>query len=236
MARLNRRGITVALMAALGMMASSGREACAELTLKGGIVQTGGGSQTGDPPYNYQIEVNLSGTIDAFTFPYTQITTVTINGLVGVDTNSVFSYAGLQAYVGWQDVIIDTTSYENISFTLDGKQVNESVPISSVTWMYTGSSTITAPPGNPLLGYLMVQTDPNLTFPTASPPYPTYIPNTVTDSYSLDGGSNTPGNLLLTPGGIYPAVLGVPEPSTVIAPIVALLGLGLGRLLRRRDG
>ncbi len=237
MARRSTRGMIVAGMAALGMMAAGSREASANLTLNGGvaqgIIQTGGGGHNTDPPYTYQLNINLSGTAEPSN-PFDPTTSVTLTGLVGVDSNSVFGQTDLSTYI-WFQWVVTVTGHISYTYTVGGETMTEMLPVASVTWNYGSNVTITAPPDPSFLGFLTVQTDPNLYFPAATPPYPSVIPTSVGDSYMLDDNMGPSGSVLqLTQGGISPDISGVPEPSTLIAPLVALLGLGFGRLLKRR--
>ena len=86
MARKNRCG---SIIAALGMFASIlavGHEAQAagsKLTVsKGGIVVVGGGGAGTDPPYTYQFDVSLTGTLNKYSV-FSTPTSITFQNLVG---------------------------------------------------------------------------------------------------------------------------------------------------------
>jgi len=215
MARLNGRVATVAALAAFGMIVGVGGVAKGELSAlalsKGGIVQVGGGGNGTDPPYTYQFEADLTGTLTSW-----PTTSFTVKDLVGV---YLFDPSGTGPS-GW--------SY---SITPEGI-LDYKYAVSDVTWTYLGP-TITSPnngSGTLDLGVFQITTQPNL--PGG---YPSILPTTINYNYSLDGGSSSGGSsgqstVSLTPGGIQ----AVPEPSTLIAPLVVLLGLPVVRFLKRR--
>jgi hypothetical protein len=101
--------------------------------------------------------------------------------------------------------------------------------ISDVTWTYVGQQTISSTGPGPLdVGLFQITTQSNL------PAGYTVTPSTVNYTTEVDGGPSTPGAnaVTLEVGGI----LAVPEPSTLIAPIVVVLSLPVVKLLRSRRG
>ena len=231
MARKNRCG---SIIAALGMFASIlavGHEAQAagsKLTVsKGGIVVVGGGGAGTDPPYTYQFDVSLTGTLNKYSV-FTTPTSITFQNLVGVAPAYLFLDAAppTEPSSGWVPTItLDSFNFQTDLFTSD------------VTFTYFGSTSVTSP-GNgtsPLdLGVFTVTTASNVPGGYA----PGILPTSLPYGYSIDGGAGAAGGgsgtNLTTPtlevGGIGAVA---PEPATLIAPLLFMLGLPLVTLLKR---
>ncbi len=231
MARRNKAASIVAVVAVLAAWLGAGREARAVITV-GSITVGGGVVQNGDPAYTYQIEVLLTGTI---TPGYT--TSFTFGPLVGVDSNSPTSV--LMEYmapgVSWSTPPTITSDYTAPSYPPNPANSALSYNQSSVTWNYTGSSSITSPDGGTmplLLGIFQVTTDPAYSnyLPTG---YPSFLTSGVTFSWLLNGGSPVPGSgsgtLNLQPGGVL-----APEPSTAVAPLFVIAMLPVVWLVKQR--
>ena len=147
------------------------------ISLSGGLVQGSGGG-SGDPPYIYVFDVYLtSGYISPGSTVYSYFT---VDGLVGVDANSVPSATQpdlSHPYNGefWQPSAIDTysTSSTTPGFTY----------ASNFTWSYTGGPTETT------LGFYMgqftIETDYQ-NYIAGTPPVP--FGSKLSYTYSLDGG------------------------------------------------
>jgi hypothetical protein len=225
-----RRSILPGFTAMVAMIAGgSGAQATlsvASITVKGGVFQ---GSN--DPPYTSQLAVSLSGIIEPASS--TSPTSITFGGLEGVNLSSLASVTIVNEYnapgVSWSDQIQvthpATTNY------LTCPSLASSYDVSSVTWNYTGTSSITGT--NLLLGIFEVTTAPAyLNHLPAG--YPSFV--TSADlSYTLNGISSTTSDsgipLTLQIGGLSL----VPEPSTAIAVLWAVVGsLPLAWFARRR--
>jgi hypothetical protein len=212
MTRVNRAGSIVVALVALGIIVMGGREVKASVGIsdismsQAGIIQVGGGGNGSDPAYTYEFNVNLTGTIEPFSFlnPLGTLTSFTVDGLVGVYP---FDPTGTEP-TGWS-YIITVAGLPHAGFPYF---------TSNVTWFYTGSTAI-GPDNGQSVGIFEITTAGNL--PAGYPP--SVIPPTISYSSSLDGGSPN--------GGIVPLVE-LPEPSTAIAPLMVLLGLLVKRKLR----
>ena len=136
------------------------------------------GSGGSDPPYIYVFDVYLtSGYISPGTVGYS---TFTIDGLVGVDTNSLPSATQpdlSHPYNGefWQPSEINTS---NTGSTTPGYTY-----ASDLTWSYTGGPTESTPVF--YLGQFTIETDYQ-NYIAGTPPVP--FGGTLIYSYSLDGG------------------------------------------------
>jgi hypothetical protein len=228
MARENRCG---SIIAALGMLTSifaAGHEANAagsSLNVsKGGIAVVGGGGAGTDPAYTYQFDVQLTGTLNAYSI-FSPPTTITFDNLVGVYPLISLFGANLTGTEpnGWAYSInvVDNPTFQAPWYTSD------------VTWTYYGPK-ITAPAGGQDLGVFAISTSDNMPAHFA----PGVIPTSIPYGFSIDGGSGTTGgnsgSNLETPqlqqGGIGAVA---PEPSTLIAPLLVMLGLPLVKLAKR---
>jgi hypothetical protein len=217
-----KRGSVFVGLAALGTLTASVRDARADvpfeitvqsntasITIMGGVVQ-----DAGDPPYTYQLEVFLTGTIDP-----TLGTSVSLLQLTGVDSASLPSTTIVDQYgmapgVSWAASINDTT-YGTGTDPSQASYYNAS----DVTWTFSGSSSITG--SNLLLGIFEVTTSVGL--PAG---YPSFL-LTADISAILDGISGG-GQIALDPPGT------APEPSTAIAPLCAIAGVTVVWLVKRR--
>jgi hypothetical protein len=219
----------VAVLAALGIMVACNREASANLTLNAGIVQTGGSGHNTDPPYTYEFDVVLNGTIPVGVYPFTS---VTVDNLYGINPGNYATYiddanGGPPNGAGWVGLITSVTPVPSPTTEPGG--------YSDVTWTFFNLT------GSPISG-----TAVDLGILTVTTSYGGYagddyspFPSTVYYSYQLNGGPSEGGTsgsntIPLEDGGITPNVSLVPEPSTLLAPLVVLLGLPLCRLIQRR--
>jgi len=214
MARVNSRVSIVAALAAVGIIVCGGRDARAELSLavsKGGIIQLGGGGNGTDPPYTYQFEVDYTGTLTAW-----PPTSFTVDNLVGVYPLDLTG----SGPSGWIYYITPES----------GPSWNYPYFTSDVTWTYIGKTMTSSGngTGSTDAGIFQITTESNLPGNYA----PGVLPTSINYSLSIDGGSSMPSSspVDLIQGGIP----SVPEPSTLIAPLVVLLGLPVVRLLKRR--
>jgi hypothetical protein len=209
MKRMSIQRLFTILLAAFAMFVTGGREASADLMVSGGIVVVGGGGNGTDRPYTYEFGISLSGNTNSST---PSMITYTADNLVGVSALSPNFAMDVPAYGGWavSSIVADPTT---------------SLP--DVTWTYTGSPTLIG--SSPvLLGIVGITTTTSY-----GPCYPAPLPTSVGYSYSavFDGqspqvGPNS-GAVALQQGGIL-----TPEPSTLFAPLVVLLGLPISRLLK----
>jgi hypothetical protein len=229
MTRRNKRGMVVAALFSLGMMAGASREASAGLTLSAGIVQGGGGGQSSDPPYVYEFDIVLNGTISGSGITNT---TVTIDNLYGINPGVGYLFYPYDANgppngTGWIGSITSVTPVPS-----PGTPTTAPGGYSDVTWTFVNFGGPISSNGSPIdLGILAVQTSYS---GYAANDY-SQFPGTASYSYSLNGGTNQDGTVILGQGEIVPNVSAVPEPSSLIAPLVVLAGLPLYRLLKRRD-
>lgn len=182
------------------------------ITISGGLVQGPGGS---DPPYIYVFDVYLtSGYIAPGINGFSEFT---IDGLVGVDHNSITTQPGVQNPYNnevWVPSNINTynTNNPNPGFNY----------ASDLTWSYTGGPTISTPVF--FLGQFTVETEYQ-DYTAGSPPIP--IGSTISYTYSLDGGgSNSMGSGTL--------VITAPEPSSVVVMLTGVIALPYLVARRRR--
>jgi hypothetical protein len=180
----------------------AGSAALNSISLSGGLVQGSGGG-SGDPPYIYVFDVYLtSGEIIPGSTTYSNFT---VDGLVGVDTNSLASATQpdlLHPYNNefWQTSAISTS---NTTSTTPGFTYE-----SNLTWSYTGGPTVTTV--GFFLGQFTIETDYQ-NYVAGTPPVP--FGSTLNYTYSLDGGGtgNTGSGTIIVQNG-YPT----PEPSSLI--------------------
>jgi hypothetical protein len=213
MKQMSLRGLFTILLVAFAVFLTGGGEASADLMVSGGIVVVGGGGNGTDTEvgYTYEFGISVSGSINSST---PSMITFTADNLVGVSALSPNFAVDVPAYGGWAVSSIVADSMTGLP---------------DVTWTYTGSPTsISASPV--FLGIVGITT----TSCFASG-YPVPLPTSVGYSYStVYAGESaqigpTSGAVALQQGGIL-----APEPSTLIAPLVVLLGLPISRLLKRR--
>ena len=222
MPRVNRCTLFAAALAALGIIVGGGREAKAELSKlavsRGGIVVVAGSGSGTDPAYTFQFDAGLTGTLNAYSpFSHTSPTSITVDNLVGVypfDTTGTGPPGWLYSIQ-----VVGLPNFFYPYFTSD------------VTWTYLGTNSVSAPANSTLdLGIFSITTASNLPGNYGRG----VLPTTISYSYSIDGGGSQGGSgtgaVSLQQGGIQ----AVPEPSTLIAPVMAVLGLGVVRLLKRR--
>lgn len=180
---------------------SAGSTTANSISLSGGLVQGSGGGS--DPPYIYVFDVYLtSGEIIPGSTIYSYFT---VDGLVGVDTNSLPSATQpdlLHPYNGefWQPSGISTSGTGS---TTPGFNY-----ASNLTWSYTGGPTETVL--GFFLGQFTIETDYQ-NYIAGTPPVP--FGSMLSYTYSLDGGGtgNTGGGTIIVQNG-YPT----PEPSSII--------------------
>ena len=221
MVRINARGLIVATVGALLILAG-GREASAGLSVSGGIVVVGGGGQGTDPPYDYEFRIDLSGSIlPALSWVGGSLeftpTYLTVDNLVGVSAGSSTFTMDVPVFAGWTVVSISPDQHTGLP---------------DVTWLYTGfGATISSPPASPLLGIVGIETTTSY-----DSGYPAPLPTSVGYTYILNGGPSMGGSTSSGMVGLQQGGFAAPEPSTLIAPLVVLLGLPLSRLFKRRVG
>ena len=186
----------------------AGSTALNSISISGGLVQGSGGG-SGDPPYIYVFDVYLTS---GFISPgATGFSTFTVDGLVGIDSNSLPSATQpdlSHPYNGefWQPSAINTFS--------TGSSTPGFNYASDLSWSYTGGPTVTTV--GFFLGQFTIETDYQ-NYVTGTPPVP--IGSTLDFSYSLDGGGsgNTGTGTIVVQNG-YPT----PEPSSIILMLAGL--------------
>ena len=201
-----KRSSLLAGLAMVSLTFSAARDVCAgainSISLSGGLVQGSGGG-SGDPPYIYVFDVYLtSGYIEAGVAGFSSFT---VDGLVGVDSNSLKTATQpdlAHPYNNelWQTSVITTSSTGS---TTPGFNY-----ASDLTWSYVGGPTETT------LGFYMgqftIETDYQ-NYIAGTPPVP--FGSKLSYTYSLDGGGagSTGGGTLIIQNG-YPT----PEPSSIV--------------------
>jgi hypothetical protein len=195
------------------------------LDLTMAIVVVGPGPTPPDPSVTYTFNVSLAaaGTVDGDfpTGPVTSFTILNLPGIVSPVTFGSSTPSNPSGFLSWAP----TTAADPLGGT-------------DVTWTYLGTSFTpsatppSSPPGLPAfwLGTLSV---------TGTPATDVTGGNNVSASYtaSLNGGTAN-GGTTGSAGVVFQnetiTEQAVPEPSTAIAPLMAMLGLPLVMLLKRR--
>jgi hypothetical protein len=153
-----------------------------------------------DPPYDYYFDVYLNPPASAGTNTFTNGDSFTIEGLAGVDANSVYRTPLQWSLFGLTPAIPPSSApyASNLTFEYAGNQ----------TYMATTPS-----PGTPIfLGEFQV--DSTYSFPVGVVPYPSGT--SLSYTYTIGGVTQT---------GLTFQIFSVPEPSSLI-----LLATGVGVL------
>jgi hypothetical protein len=213
MARINRHRWMVAGIAAVLAIVAGARDAHAGVSLSNGTITqvNGGGNQT-DPYYIYEFQAVLGAgqSIDAYPPVTDPVTSFTIGNFVSFATP-------------------DPTGNPPIEpFTFSGPGTYSFIATpsgSEVTWTYFGAS-VTAPQSSSLVLGTFEIISQNYTNPL---PASSFTPLSYTAS--LDGATASNGSLSLTQIGFPLAA--APEPSSLIAPLMVLLGLPVVGVVKR---